>query len=75
MKIFGKWGWCWYRKRLTEINENLRILKRLRLKMRVLEVNDQIKSRYSEMIILKCDKDIARLQLLQEYLKQRKKRT
>lgn len=74
MKIFGKWGWVWYRKRFKELDQNERILNRLKFKITVLEINGQISERYAKKVKLGCLSNIIRIKILREYLKERKER-
>ena len=75
MKIFGKYGWFWYREMFNMIDNAIYDLQNLKKEYFLLQLHNQLRSEdYSEWVQKSCELEIARLQLLREYLIQRKRK-
>lgn len=75
MKIFGKWGWFWYRGMFKLIDSGISANQALKRHMHLLELHNQLTSPdYGRKIRVRAQAEIYRLQMLREYLLIRKER-
>lgn len=75
MKIFGRFGWFWYREmfKITEIK--ISATQALKRRMFLLKLHEQLRSdEYGNRIISSCEMELARLSLINEYLHIRKQK-